>query len=228
MHTNRHETVIFVQRPLILNGIPSLTDQADVARRAIVINLPSIGADRRQAEADFWNDFEREQPRVLGALLDAASCGLSNLDSVKLEQPGSMADFEKWSMASAPALGWTAEQFCTAYRKNENAVAEDTFEADPFAVAVHDFVIKKYPYPDRWEGSPAKSRIELDEETPEPIRKWRLWPKTPAGFGNSIKRAKPLLEYKGFTVERRHSGTRTITIVAPKQQPSGGSGRDGA
>jgi hypothetical protein len=31
-----------------------------------------------------------------------------------------------------------------------------------------------------------------------------------------VKRAKPLLEHKGFTVERRHSGTRSIIMVPPR------------
>jgi hypothetical protein len=71
---------------------------------------------------------------------------------------------------------------------------------------------------DGWEGPPAALQIALDEATPERIRKSRSWPKTPAQMGNRIKRAKPLLEHKGFTVERRHSGTRTIIIVPPRQR----------
>jgi hypothetical protein len=46
LHTNREETVFFVQRPVLLNGIPALTDAADLADRAIVVNLVS----RRSAE----------------------------------------------------------------------------------------------------------------------------------------------------------------------------------
>jgi hypothetical protein len=87
------------------------------------------------------------------------------------------------------------------------------------AVAIKDFIIPKYP--DGWEGAPAALQIELDEATPERIRKSRSWPKTPAQLGNRIKRAKPLLEHKGFTVERRHSGTRSIIIVPPRTQPGG-------
>ena len=187
LHTNRDETVIAVQRPMMLNGIPSLIEQADVGRRAIVINLVSITADQRQAEADFWQDFERVRPRILGALLDAASRAVKEIDAIRLDHPGSMADFEKWSMAAASALGWTAREFQTAYRNNENAVVEDTFEADPFAIAVIDFITRRHPQ--GWEGQPAALQVELDEITPERIRKSRLWPKSPAQLGNRIKRA---------------------------------------
>ena len=214
LHTfNRDEAVFSVQRPILLNGIPTLTEQADVGRRSIVINLASIPPERRQAESDFWMEFYSERGRILGALLDGVSRALSAIDTIKIDRPGSMADFEKWSMAAAPAFGWKAEEFQSAYRKNQAVVVDDTFEADAVAVAVRDFIMAKHP--ERWEGSPAALQVELDEATPERIRKSRSWPKTPAQMGNRIKRAKPLLEHKGFTVERRHSGTRTIIIVPP-------------
>lgn len=218
LHTNRDEAVFSVQRPVLLNGIPTLTEQADVARRAVVINLATIPPERRQAEGDFWIEFAAVRGRILGALLDGVSRALSAIDSIQIERPGSMADFEKWSMAAAPAFGWSAEELQTAYRRNQAVVVDDTFEADAVAVAIRDFVMPKHP--DGWEGAPAALQVELDEVTPERIRKSRSWPKTPAQLGNRIKRAKPLLEHKGFTIERRHSGMRSIIIVPPRSQAS--------
>jgi putative DNA primase/helicase len=214
LHTNRDEAVFAVQRPVLLNGIPSLTEQADVARRSLVINLASMQGDQRRAEDDFWSEFEQLRPFILGALLDAASCALREIDRVQLVRPESMADFEKWSIAASPALGWSQSEFEAAYRRNQSAVAEDTFEGDPIAVAVHGFVLEKNP--DGWEGTATDLLIVLDNHVAEHIRKSRSWPKTAAQLGNRIKRAKPLLEHKGFTVERRHSGMRTITIMPPK------------
>jgi putative DNA primase/helicase len=213
LHTNRDEAVFSVQRPILLNGIPTLTEQADVGRRSIVINLASIPPEQRRAESDFWLEFYSVRGRILGALLDGVSRGLSSIDTIQVERPGSMADFEKWSMAAAPAFGWKADEFQSAYRRNQAVVVDDTFEADAVAVAIKDFIIPKHP--DGWEGTPAALQVELDEVTPERIRKSRSWPKTPAQLGNRVKRAKPLLEHKGFTVDRRHSGTRTIIIVPP-------------
>jgi putative DNA primase/helicase len=215
LHTNRDEAVFSVQRPILLNGIPTLTEQADVGRRSIVINLATIPPERRQAESDFWMEFNSVSGRILGALLEGVSRGLSAINTIQIKHPSSMADFEKWSMAAAPAFGWKAEEFQSAYRKNQTVVVDDTFEADAVAVAIRDFILTKHP--DRWEGTPAALQIALDEATAENIRKLRSWPKTPSQLGNRIKRARPLLEHKGFTVERRHSGTRTIIIVPPQR-----------
>jgi hypothetical protein len=213
LHTNRDEAVFSVQRPILLNGIPTLTEQADVGRRSIVINLATIPPERRQAESDFWMEFNSVSGRILGALLEGVSRALSSIDTIQIDRPSSMADFEKWSMAAAPAFGWKAQEFQSAYRKNQAVVVDDTFEADAVAVAIKDFIVPRHP--DGWEGSATALQIELDDVTPERVRKSRSWPKTPNQMGNRIKRAQPLLEHKGFTVMRRHSGSRTITIVPP-------------
>lgn len=216
LHTNRDESVFSVQRPILLNGIPMLTEQADVGRRSIVINLSGISAERRQAESDFWKEFESRRPAILGALLDGVSRGLSAIDKIQIERASSMADFEKWSMAAAPGFGWEAKDFQTAYQKNQASVVDDTFEADAFAVAIRDFIVPKRS--DGWEGTAGELLTELDEVTPERIRKSRSWPRMPGQVGTRIKRAMPLLEHKGFTVHKHHSGKRTIIIVPPRQR----------
>src|ERR1700730_11799434 len=137
--------------------------------------------------------FIRQQTAV--TILDAASRALRDVDKVQLVRPGSMADFEKWSIAASPALGWEPGQFEAAYRRNQSAVGDDTFEADAFAVAIHAYTANKHP--NGWEPAARDMQIELDNNTPEHIRKSRSWPKTPAAFGNRIKRATPSLERKG-------------------------------
>ena len=130
-----------------------------------------------------------------------------------------MADFEKWSMAAAPAFGLrTADDFQTAYRKNQTVVIDDTFEADAVAVAISEFVPKEHP--EGWEASPTEWLIALDNAVSDRIRSARSWPKSPVQLGNRVKRAKPVLEHRGFTIDSRHSGTRKIIIVPPRVQPA--------
>jgi hypothetical protein len=118
------------------------------------------------------------RPAICGAIFEAAARALLDIDKVILDRPGSMADFEKWSITAAPGLGWTGDQFKEAYRRNRSAVGEDAFEADAFAVAIHNYTISTHP--EGWEASPAAMQTELDSVTPEHIRASRSWPKTPA------------------------------------------------
>jgi hypothetical protein len=53
------------------------------------------------------------------------SRALSAIDSIEIDRPGSTADFEKWSMAAAPAFGWKPAEFQTADRKNQTVVVDD-------------------------------------------------------------------------------------------------------
>jgi putative DNA primase/helicase len=216
LHTNREETVFFVQRPVLLNGIPALTDAPDLAERAIVVNLSTIQPTQRRTESAFWAEFDAVRAPILGALLNAAARALRDFDIVEDGPWGRMADFEKWSVAAAPALGWTGEEFLSAYRRNQTFVLDETLEADNFTIAIRDHLAPRYPYPDGWRGTATELQAPLEELTPERLRKTKFWPKTPSQIGNSIKRAKPLLEQKGFAVETRRSGTRQILIVPPR------------
>ena len=74
LHTDRSEMIFDAARPIILNGIPSLTDRADLADRALTIHLATIAEDARDPEDELLAAFEAKRPAILGALLDAVSC----------------------------------------------------------------------------------------------------------------------------------------------------------
>ena len=100
LHTNSDEFIFEGSRPIILNGIPSLTDRADLADRAVTIHLATIAEDARQPEDELFAAFEAKRPVILGALLDAVAAALRNLPKVKLDRAPRMADFAKWVTAA--------------------------------------------------------------------------------------------------------------------------------
>jgi putative DNA primase/helicase len=125
-----------------------------------------------------------------------------------------MADFEKWLTAAEPGLGWELGAFRAAYHENRRDISESSFEADPVAVAIRDFVIALHPQ--GWSGTPTELLAALNEHVSESARRSKIWPASAQGLGNRFDRIKPLLRAKGFFVDRRHSGQRTIIIVPPK------------
>jgi hypothetical protein len=70
LHTDDDEVLFKFSRPVILNGIPSVTERADLASRAIVIELPYIQKDNRRLESDLWAEYRRLQPEILGGVSD--------------------------------------------------------------------------------------------------------------------------------------------------------------
>jgi putative DNA primase/helicase len=213
LHTDRNETIFDAARPIVLNGIPSLTDRADLADRAITIHLATISEEARGSEDDVIAAFEAKRPLILGALLDAVSGALRNLDKVKLDRMPRMADMAKWITAAEPALGWEPRQFLTVYRENRREVSENSFEADAVAVGIRDFIVAEQP--DGWTGTATELLSALNVRVNEGARRSKLWPLSAQGLGNRIDRIAPLLRNKGFVVERRHSGQRHIIIKPP-------------
>ena len=92
--------ILLLSRPIILNGIPSLTGRADLADRAITIFLRAIPEASRRTEAEFWREFNAAKPSIIGALLDALSAALENLTNVTLEKVPRLADFAYWVTAA--------------------------------------------------------------------------------------------------------------------------------
>lgn len=216
LHTDREESIFEASRPIILNGIPSLTDRADLADRALCIHLAAIPEDRRRPEDELSARFEEKRPLILGALLDAVSSALRNIEGVKLERSPRMADFVKWTTAAAPGLGWDdPAEFLSVYADNRRDVTDATFEADPVAVAISDFILTVHPE-NGWNGTATELLARLNDRVAEGMRRSRLWPMSAQALGNRVDRIAPLLRGKGFAIERRHSGTRSIIIMPPR------------
>ena len=214
LHTDAEENICDVQCPIILNGIPALTDRADLASRALNVHLSVIPDNARRPEDEFWADFDRQHPFIFGAILDAVCAGLRREQDIKLDRLPRMADFAKWITAAEPGLGWENGDFIAAYNRNQTDVLESTFQADAVAIAMRDFVLSSHPQ--GWEGTPTELLNGLSSHVSDSVRKLRTWPATAQAMGNRFDRAAPLLRDRGFIVERPQRGVvRLLRIIPP-------------
>ena len=72
--------------------------------------------EMRRDEAGYWSEFSELQPRIIGALLDAAVAGLRNLPQVRLDRQPRLADFALWVRACEEALGMKPGEALAACR----------------------------------------------------------------------------------------------------------------
>jgi hypothetical protein len=197
LYTNGEEFILDAMRPVLLNGIDSLTERADLADRALIFNLLQIPEENRQSEKKFWVDFEKVWPRILGALLDAVSMGLRNQSSIKLPALPRMADFAIWVVACEPALPWPPGSFMAAYAGNRQEAVELSLEADVVATAVRAHMTDR----EEWLGTPSELHEALKEHISENTQKSKVWPKAPNKLSGRLKRAAAFLRAIGIHVE---------------------------
>src|SRR5262249_32777556 len=107
LYTDDEEKLFDATRPIIINGIEDLATRSDLEDRSVSLTLPVIPPGRRRDEEGLWRQYEAARPRVFGALLDAVSTALRGHAHVRLEVKPRMADFAVWSVAAAPALGYS-------------------------------------------------------------------------------------------------------------------------
>jgi hypothetical protein len=221
LYTDEDETLFNVTRPIILNGIEDNMTRPDLADRAITLMLETIPEEERRAEKDLLADFEKQRPKILGALLTLVVTGLRNLPDTKLDKLPRMADFALWIEACEP---WECGTFEKAYTTNRDNMVEVVMEANPLAEALRNFIIER----GEWKGGATKLLEELNRrDTEDRVRRdRRRWPQTSNHLSGGVRRAAPLLRKLGFTitVDREPTGERFVELKSnrpaqPRPEP---------
>jgi hypothetical protein len=211
LYTDQDEVLFDSCRPIILNGIEDFITRPDLADRTMFEALQAIPEKNRKASQQLMAEFERERPKILGALLTAVSCGLKRLPNVKLERLPRMADFAKWATACELAL-WPAGTFEKAYDANRAEAVETVIEADPVATALRSFMEDKT----EWAGTPSDLLGQLSHLVPEPERRGgNTWPAASNKLTGRLRRQVPFLRQIGIHIDERREGkdrTRRLYI----------------
>jgi hypothetical protein len=219
LYSDDEETLIYVARPLILNGIGGIVTRSDLMDRAIVLDLPSIPADQREPESDFYAALDVARPRLLGALLDAVVAAIAREDQVRIKPLPRMADATRWITAAEASMGWPDRSFLAAYRGNRANSRALTLDASPLATPIDQLVTEE------WSGSPTELLRALERSVGEDVVKRKDWPKTAQVLTVEIKRLAPDLR-KVLAIEAafsRNGSTRRITLVRVRETPSSAS-----
>ena len=114
LYTDEDEVIFDATRPVILNGIEDIVTRPDLADRGLFLQLQPIPEASRRTEAEFWEAFWQDCPKILGALLDCLAHGLRKLPTTRLNRHPRMADFAHWATACETAV-WPAGTFMDAY-----------------------------------------------------------------------------------------------------------------
>jgi hypothetical protein len=217
LYSDDREVIFSQKRPVILTGIDRLAVAGDLRDRSLIVELPPIPPEEKRTEREFYRQLEEARPLVLGALLDAASGALRNLDRVELEELPRMADFAMWVTAAEEALGWEPGAFMDAYAGNRSAATGLALDDDPVAVAVRELVSKG----GEWSGTSTELLSDLGGLVDEVTRRSRSWPTAANTLSNHLNRIAPALrevgiEYKKHIKGREKKRVKTLRACPEK------------
>lgn len=223
LYTDQDEIIFDAMRPVMLTSIEEVATRSDLLDRCLIVWLPAIPEEGRRREEEIVTAFEKVQPQIFGALLDALSGALRELPHTKLDRLPRMADFALWVTAAEKALGWDHGDFIAAYQGNRNSANDLAIESSPVGQPLLEFVEANQG----WDGSASDLLNAIEQEVSDPIKRHKGWPKNGQSLAGHLKRLSPNLRLAGWEIEyhreasrrswtiRRHDGTLVQTAAEP-------------
>jgi hypothetical protein len=196
LYTDGDEIIFDAERPVMLNGIDAVIRRPDLLDRAMILDLPRIPDGGRRRRDELWRAFETSRPRLLGALLTAASAALGREPYVRLDSLPRMADFATWVVAAEPALGLRPGQFLASYDGSRAAAHDLALEASPIAAPIQGLADQG-----DWSGTATELLEALSGLTPETQRRAKGWPTTAPALSAALRSIAPNLRAVGIGVE---------------------------
>ena len=203
LYTDDDDFIYSYKRAIGLNGINLVATKSDLLDRSLIFELQPIPKDRRKSEESFWVNFEKDKPKLLGAIFSTLSKAMSlkNQGLVKLEKKPRLADYAVWASAASLAMGHTIEHYLDAFEKNIDKQNSEAIDSSPIAQVIIDYI---YFYKFGVERRESSKRLfeELKERAKNlGLDKDRDFPKTQGWLWRKIKPIKGNLQNIGIEVE---------------------------
>lgn len=217
LFTDDEETIYEFKVPVILNGINVVATRPDLLDRSLLLGLERIPEDERKEEREVWQEFEKDKPKMLGAIFHTISKALRIYPTTDLKKLGRMADFTRWGYAIAEACGVGGEIFLKAYLDNQYKANDEAVNSNPIATAI----IRLMETTQCFEGTPSRLLETLDsiaEDEKIDITS-RLWAKEPNVLTRRLNELKSnfLMEGISFSTTNTSMGRKIEIRKSPKE-----------
>jgi hypothetical protein len=249
LYTDAEDVIFVFKRAFIMTGVNIPTNAPDLLDRMLLIELARIAPNKRKAERGFFESFEREHPKLFGALLDAVVGTLQALPDVSLPRLPRMADFARIACAYAVHSGVGANKMLDLIFENAGQQVQAVIDSDSFASALCKFMGEvverehketggleadnerrennKEPKVEKneWAGTATELLRRLDlfmEFKDDRKRMPDDWPRSPESAGKRLRVLEATLAEVGIVVSHTASSTgaqRLIKLCKEPQEP---------
>jgi hypothetical protein len=209
------------QRCLLVNGINIVASKPDLLDRSLLIHLPRLEEESRQAEKTFWKSFEAEAPGLLGTIFDILSRAMQIYPTIETTGLYRLADWTIWGCAISRAMGIDDNDFLAAYGRNRSKQNEEAIAMDDVGTVLIAFMQNRF----EWIGTMTELLDELTKKAEDvkvsPTSK--DWPKAPHILSRRINVLITNLRDMGFEIKKNPTMKRrelTITQRAAENSVS--------
>lgn len=196
LYTDADQVVLNLHNAVILNGIGCVPRKSDLIERSLLFELQPIGKDNRRTERAFWTDFEKDKPKILGAIFDTLSKAMEILPTLQVENLHRMADAHEEMLAIALAQGISEEEFTRIFQSNLDRLQDAYTQNNSFVEHVLNYMSK------RPSGIKAPVSKVFQEMRDSIVGSADFFPKTPNKLSQRLNEEKDALLKAGYILER--------------------------
>lgn len=204
LYENDEDIIYNFMRCIGMNGINLVTTRPDLLERSLLLELERIDPDKRKTEKELYQNFTKDLPSILGGVFDVLVKAINIQPTIKLDSHHRMADWSLWGCAIAEALGYTKEEFLTAYQSNVTRQSEMLLNENIVATSLFSFMEEKK----EWEGTATELLQQLYKRTPIDYfeKQEKYWPKSAASLMRKINELRTYLRQIGISVTTKMLG----------------------
>jgi hypothetical protein len=196
-----------------INGINLVTNRPDLLDRSVLIELDRVDDSIRKDESQLYGDLKIDMPTILAGVFDILVKAIALRPSINI-RPERMADFTYWGCAIAEAIGYTQDEFLTAYRNNTMRQTEMLLNDNVVATAIITFMEDR----DEWGGTPTQLYLAIcshaaleDIDTRE-----KYWPKGANALSRRLHELSTSLKKIGILVSISTNGSKRSIHIQKK------------
>jgi hypothetical protein len=211
LYTDGDQIILNLHVAVILNGIPNVVDQPDLAQRTLQLQTQVLPDHLRRSESEMGAELEADSPAIQRGLFNMIAKIFEQLPKVKVTRPARMIDFSRWLAAMELVYGAPAGTFQDAYRDTLNQAQLDSVLDNPLASEVLKFA-ERLPVDDTWSGTPSELLIGLNLYVDLGTRTSKGWPGNVISLSKRLLPLQTALRSQGVILELSRGKHRTVTI----------------
>ena len=209
LYTDDDDVIRLIRANISINGISIAGTKPDFLERCVLIELERIEKEKRRQEHELAEELQSDLPKLLGSIFYVISRALAIKPTIKLKTSPRMADFATWGAAIAEAMGYSRDEFLSAYWRNINAQNDEVLSDNPTAVLVQAFMEDRQD----WTGTATELLDLLGRIAGSNHLDPKDLPRSANKLSVELNRLKTSLEEGGFSIHKSEGTKRIITIT---------------